>query len=112
MFRSTSLILVAVSATMLAGCVVAPYGPPPGAVYAQPLAVAPVAPPPPYEEVVPVAPFVGALWIGGYWGWSNNRHVWVPGRWEHPRAGYVWEPHRWVARNGHWHLEGGNWRAH
>ena len=60
-------------------------------------------------EVVPAIPFPGALWIGGYWGWSSGRHVWVPGRWEHPRPGYQWRPHAWVQQGGRWHLQAGGW---
>ena len=38
-------------------------------------------------------PFVGAVWIGGYWQWRDGRHVWVSGHWENERPGYV---------TGHW----------
>jgi hypothetical protein len=95
----------------LTGCVVVPahqgYGP--GVYAAPPVAVVDVAPPPPYQEVVPLMPFAGAVWIGGYWGWSGGRHQWVPGYWERPRAGYRYEPHRWENRGGHWNLHGGAW---
>jgi hypothetical protein len=113
------LIVVApVSALLLlSACVVAPY--PQRVVYSQPVpagqavpydstVVVDVAPPAPYVEVVPVAPFAGAVWIGGYWGW-NGRHQWVPGRWEHGRPGYQWRPHAWVNQGGRWHLHGGGW---
>ena len=107
----------------LAGCIVEPVGPrggyagggyAPGG-YVQggayvPLADVEIAPPQPRVEVIGVAPFMGALWIGGYWGWQNGRHEWVGGRWEHPRDGYHWEPHRWEAVNGRWHLREGGWR--
>ena len=49
-------------------------------------------PPAPQYEVVPVAPFLGAIWIAGYWNWHAGRHVWVPGRWaprhHHHHHGY------------------------
>ena len=124
MLRPTLLLVFAATSALLSACVVAPY--PHRAVYAQPapaypapapgydeeapMAEAPMAPPAPYAEVIPVIPFAGAVWIGGYWGWNAGRHVWVGGRWEHPRAGYIWEPHRWVAVGGRWHLRGGGWR--
>ena len=65
--------------------------------------------PPPYVEVVPVIPFAGAIWVGGYWGWAGGRHQWVPGRWDRPRAGYNYRPHAWVQDGGRWHLRGGAW---
>ena len=115
---STRLLIVPFSAALLSACVVAPY--PRGAVYSQPVPVysrpAPgyegeyavdVAPPAPYVEVVPVIPFAGAIWLGGYWGWNGGRHSWVPGRWDQPRAGYGWRPRTWVQQGGRWHLHGG-----
>jgi hypothetical protein len=111
------VLLVSMTAVMLSACVVAPY-PPRRVVYAEPVQAAPMyqedvvveqAPPAPYVETVPVMPFAGALWIGGYWGWDGGRHHWVPGRWEHARPGYGWRPHAWVNVNGHWHLHAGGW---
>ncbi len=58
---------------------------------------------------MPVVPFAGAIWLGGYWGWGGGRYHWVPGRWERPRAGFFWAPHRWVPFHGRWQLRGG-WR--
>lgn len=101
--RLTRVALAATAvAAALAGCVVAParpyYG---GYGYGGPVVT--VAPPVPEVEVVGVAPFPGAFWVGGYWGWNAGRHVWVRGRWEAPRPGYRWEPHMW-------HREGQGWR--
>lgn len=107
------LALVALSIASLSACVVAPYPRP--AVYGYPAGGGEViyadrGPPQPYVEVVPAIPFGGAVWIGGYWGWSGGRHTWVGGRWEQPRAGYRWEPHRWEpAGGGRWQLHGGGW---
>ena len=103
------VLAVALSSLALSACVVAPY--PRHAAYYEtgPVVVTDVAPPAPYVEPVPVVPFAGAIWIGGYWGWSGGRHVWVPGRWEHPRAGYVWTPHRWENRGGRWYFHEGAW---
>lgn len=110
--RRPALLLVACAlGAMLSACVVAPYGPPGPVVYGPPVAVAPMAPPPPQVEVIPAIPFAGAIWIGGYWGWSAGRHVWIQGRWERPRPGYRWEPHRWEPQGGQWHLRGGEWRS-
>ena len=100
----------AVATLTLSACVVTPY-PQGQAGYAQPGDITVGVPPPaPYAEVIPVAPFAGALWIGGYWGWSGGRHQWVPGRYEHARPGYRWQPHQWAqGPHGNWHLRGGGW---
>ena len=113
----TRLALIALSALSLSACVVAPY--PYRHPYATPVYSAPpphdavvvidVAPPAPYVEVVPVIPYAGAVWIGGYWGWSGGRHVWTGGYWDHPRAGYRYQPHAWVQVGGRWQLHGGAW---
>jgi hypothetical protein len=110
------LFAAAFCAATLAACVVAPvppYGTPaaPYAYASDGEIVATVAPPAPYVETVPAAPFVGAVWVGGYWGYHGGRHEWVPGRYEAPRPGYRYEPHHWVQQSaGHWRLEGGAWR--
>jgi hypothetical protein len=83
---------------LLAGCSQPP--PPAQTVYVQPARVTtaplvvadPVAvpaaevfeagpPPPPVVEVVPPAPFVGAVWIGGTWVVRPHGWVWVRGHW-------------------------------
>ena len=112
----TAVVLLCVGS--LSACVVAPYrgyGGYGGGVYDQPSVIVDVAPPAPYAEVIPVVPFLGALWIAGYWGWQGGRHSWVPGRYERPRPGYGWNPHGWVkqggqgGQGGRWHLHGGGW---
>jgi hypothetical protein len=102
--------IAALATLALSACVVAPY-PYYSSAYDQPVAVADVPPPAPYAEVVPAIPYVGAVWLSGYWGWSGHRHQWVPGRWEQPRPGYYWRPHRWEPMSGRWHLRGGGWVA-
>lgn len=105
--------LAAVSALALAGlsaCVVAPA--PRRAAYPVDEAVieSGVAPPAPYTEAIPAAPYPGAVWIGGYWDWSGGRHHWVSGRWAQPRPGYRWHARRWEpAPRGGWVLRGGYW---
>jgi len=67
-----------------------------------------IAPPAPMLIVAP-APRPGYLWVPGYWGWNNGRHVWLNGSWLRERPGYAyWQP-RWVQRDGHWLLERGQW---
>jgi hypothetical protein len=106
--------LCASATLLLSACVVAPYPPgpmvypPPGPVAAE--MVIGVPPPAPYGEVIPVAPYAGAVWIGGYWGYAQGRHQWVPGRYVQPRPGYHWQAHQWVqGPRGNWHLRGGVW---
>ena len=104
-------ILPALAALLLSACVVAPYGYRPAyQTYDDEQGATAEAPPPaPQVEVVPVLPFAGAIWLGGYWGWGGSRYHWVPGRWDRPRAGFFWAPHRWVPYQGRWQLRGG-WR--
>lgn len=108
--KISSAVMALAAAAALSGCVVVPahrYG---GEVaYAPPAVVIDTPPPAPYAEVIPAMPFAGAVWIGGYWGWSGGRHHWVPGYWERPRPGYRWAPHHWENRGGHWQLHMGGW---
>ena len=109
-----TLALAAACSAALSACVVAPVGRPhayqPGYAPAGEVIVTDVAPPAPYYETVPVAPYAGAVWINGYWGWRGGRHYWVPGRWDHPRPGYQWRSHAWVPHGpGRWQLQGGGW---
>ena len=101
--RARNLFAAAALAVALCGCVVtaSPY-------YGGGALVA-VAPPAPRVEVVGVAPAPGYFWVGGYWGWSGNRHVWVPGRWAAPRAGHVWVAQHWVHESGGWRSVNGHW---
>jgi hypothetical protein len=68
-----------------------------------------VAPPPPREEVIGVAPVPGYVWLGGYWGWVGDRHEWVAGHWEAPRAGKHWIQHQWVRQGDGWRMRPGHW---
>ena len=85
-----------------AGCV---YAPP---VYDGELVIQ--EPPPLRAEIVGVAPFPGAIWITGYWGWTNTRHHWVPGHWVEPRPRHRWVPHRWDRVPGGWRRNRGHWK--
>lgn len=69
-----------------------------------------VAPPAAQVEVVGVAPYPGAIWIGGYWNWVGGRHVWINGRWDSPRPGYRYEPHMWHRDGQGWREAPGRWR--
>ena len=43
----------------------------------------PPPPPAPRYEVMVVAPFRDAVWVGGYWSWNDyaGRYVWISGHW-------------------------------
>src|SRR5262249_1611846 len=68
--------------------------------------------PPPAEIYEPpgYAPYPGAVWINGYWGWGGSRYYWTRGHWDRPRPGYVWVPHRWYRDGGGWRFHAGYWR--
>ena len=106
-----TLALAMASSALLSACVVVPAhrGYYDGGYAAAPVVVVDVPPPAPYVEVVPVMPYPGAVWIGGYWGWSGGRHQWVNGFYDRPRPGYRYEPHRWESSGGRWHLRVGGW---
>src|SRR5207244_4305311 len=56
---------------------------------------APLTPPSPQVEVVPVAPGPEYVWVPGYWAWSGGG-VWVGGRW----GGGAWASVRWGGAGG------------
>jgi len=39
------------------------------------------APPPDRVEIVGVAPYAGAHWVRGHWGWRRGRYEWIRGHW-------------------------------
>lgn len=70
-------------------------------------------PPPPQYEAVPPVPYVGAVWIGGFWDWRGGRHVWVPGRYDHGRPGYIYHQAGWSRDGGgRYHFRRGGWDRH
>lgn len=93
---------VAALSLFVGGCVVAPAAP-------RYVETVRVAPPPPYIEYIGQPPYVGYVWISGYWNWGGVRYVWVPGRWEKPRHGQRWVPHRWERNGDRWRQQGGHW---
>jgi hypothetical protein len=105
-----SIFALALGATTLGGCVIAPAYPrhPDYDGYDDGVAM---APPQPRYEVIGVAPYPGWFWIGGHWTWRARRHVWVDGRWQAPRRGQRWQPHRWEPISGGrgWREQPGRW---
>lgn len=106
--RSSRWIPAALLTALLSGCYIVPAGYPRGGYPAG--EVVDVAPPAPQYEVVPAAPGLGYVWIGGYWNWQLGRHVWVGGRWALPPAGHTWVPHRWERGPRGWSSYPGYWR--
>jgi WXXGXW repeat (2 copies) len=95
--------IVTALSVSLSACVVYPAR----VAYAGPVVA--VAPPAMVVENYGAAPYAGAVWIGGYWGWEGGRHVWHGGYWDHPRPGYYWRPHAWVQVHGGWQMRQGGW---
>lgn len=118
-----SVVLLGAIATVLAGCIVAPVQPrvvyrdappsqpPPQYPQQYPQDVVVEAPPPaPQYEVIPVLPYLGAIWISGYWGWYGGRHTWIGGYYTRPVYGHRWVPRSWShSGGGRWSLRGGYW---
>lgn len=76
-----TLATTAVLGLTMSACVVVPR---PYSDYPSSGVYADAPAPAPRYEVVPVAPFLGAIWIAGSWTRYGGRHVWTPGRWAHP----------------------------
>jgi hypothetical protein len=71
---------------------------------------APVAPPAPQAEPVPVAPTTVAVWIAGFWQWDGAAWVWVPGSWQlRPSARATWRPPSWRPSGATFVLVPGAW---
>lgn len=110
------ILFISIGTLALTACVVAPYPAAryqtyaPDAVYGGDDTVINVAPPAPYTEVIPVAPYLDAVWIGGYWGWYGGRHVWMHGHYEHGRPGFVYHQAGWNRDGGgRYHFHRGGW---
>jgi hypothetical protein len=82
-----TLSILTLGLTLMTGCAVAqPYPP---------------IPPPPYQEMRPVAPPGHWSWQPGHWHWNGERYSWIGGHWTDFRG----DGSRFVA--GHWDNRGG-----
>ncbi len=72
-------------------------------------AYAPGPPPAAPVEVMTVAPYPGAVWVGGHYRFYGHRWVWNRGAWSRPRPGYVFQPHRWERRGARYTFVRGGW---
>ena len=69
------------------------------------------AAPAPRDEVIPVAPSTGHVWIAGYWSRHGGSWVWVTGRYVvRPRPAAVWVPGHWDRHPRGWVWVHGCWR--
>lgn len=67
-------------------------------------------PPAPIVEYVPVSPYPGYVWIGGFWGWRGGWY-WNAGHYARPPArGAEWVSGGWVRGARGWSWHGGRWR--
>ncbi len=67
------------------------------------------APPAAVVETQGNAPYPNAVWIPGYYTYSNGSYVWVQGKWDHDRSGYHWVPASWEQRADGWYYREGYW---
>lgn len=70
---------------------------------------APIAPPPPPVEVVPMRPYARAVWVPGHWVWKRGAYVWQRGHYARPHRDMRWEPAQWRPRGGGWVYVPGHW---
>jgi WXXGXW repeat (2 copies) len=110
-------ILAGALAAALAGCVVAPYSPPPAE--SAPVAdqgteeQAPEAPPPLPTYDQPPVPEEGYVWIPGAWRWGPEGYFWVPGTWvAPPQVGFLWTPGYWAFSGAVYLFHPGHWGEH
>ena len=66
----------------------------------------PVAP----IQVIPVAPYAGAVWVDRGWAWRGGRHVWSQGYYTQPRRGLAYYPGEWKNGPRGNHYVRGRWR--
>jgi hypothetical protein len=72
---------------------------------------APMAPPDPRVEVVPVAPRGRLVWQPGHWRWDGHDYRWVSGHYVAvPRHRHHWVDGHWAHRPGGWVWIEGHWR--
>ena len=71
-------------------------------------------PPKPLDEMPPEQkPEGDVAWIGGYWGWDDDRkdYLWVSGIWRTPPPGKQWVAGYWRASADQWQWVPGFWTA-
>ena len=69
----------------------------------------PEGPPNAVVEIVPVAPSPRHIWVGGYYGYRENRYIWNPGSYQLPprgRTGWTQGVYRQNNRGNHVFVRG------
>jgi hypothetical protein len=73
--------------------------------------IAPQAPPPIREEIIPAAPATDGVWQPGRWSWSGTQYVWVAGQYvARPRPQVAWIPGHWDQTPAGWAWVDGSWQ--
>ena len=75
--------------------------------------IVPSEPPLPQFETATQKSEDAAVWVPGFWDWSEREATWrwVSGRWEvPPRPGAVWVPPSHVRQGHGWVLTRGGWK--
>jgi hypothetical protein len=73
--------------------------------------IAPAAPPPIREEIVPPAPSTDVVWQPGHWSWIGTQYVWVSGAYiARPRPQVAWTPGHWDQSPNGWTWVDGYWQ--
>jgi hypothetical protein len=68
------------------------------------------APPALREEIRPVSPGDGMVWIAGNWSHDKGEYAWTSGRWERPVAEHMtWSPARWHHSSTGYGFAAGHW---
>jgi len=68
-------------------------------------------PPPLRVEVIPVRPYLRAVWIPGYWFFdiNLNRYIWISGYRDLNPVGIRWVPGYWGYSNSFYYWQAGYW---
>jgi hypothetical protein len=110
MRTSTWLLLIALGAG--AGCYHHEYAAEHPAYYHPAVGWVSIPPPAPIVEAPPPQPYVGAVWMAGFWQWrpSLGRYEWVQGHWgTPPELGVVYQPPTWIHGRYGFYQEPGRW---
>lgn len=111
LLKRSALLGIAALTLGLSGCAVYPAGYSYGYT-SETIVSGPVvryAPPPPREEIIGIAPYVGAVWLPGHWVW-RDRWVWHRGYWGRPpHRGARWAPGGWDRDDDGWRWHRGDW---
>ncbi|ADI37922.1 hypothetical protein [Waddlia chondrophila] len=68
-------------------------------------------PPTPIRERIPRQTDNAAIWLGGYWAWSDSKqdYIWTSGVWRRPPPGHQWIDGFWKEFNDGWAWIPGFW---